>query len=316
MRYPSPISLFAAFAILGATFLPASTADVVFPAGSRIGLAAPKGFTPSTVFRGFQDSDNKALIVLFEVPPGAFAEIEKADSIEAVRKQGLTVEKREDFAISGGQGLLFTGTEDAPGIKARKWLLFAKLQDLAVAVNVLVPEAAKDVYPEDAVRAALTTVAIRATPVEEELALLPFRVEDLGGFQILKVAENRSLLLGEDPKKAGEFASDSHMIIGAAPTPQVPERERANFSRDLLANMSTFKDMRVTFAEPIRLGGQQGFEMRVEAKNALSGAEFSIVQWVRFGSGGIIQMVGVAPKEKWAEAFPRFRKVRDSVGAR
>ncbi len=41
-----------------------------------------------------------------------------------------------------------------------------------------------------------------------------------------------------------------------------------------------------------------------------------MVQWVRFGSGGFLRIIGVAPKEQWDTLFPRFRAVRDAIEAK
>jgi hypothetical protein len=56
--------------------------------------------------------------------------------------------------------------------------------------------------------------------------------------------------------------------------------------------------------------------MRVDAKHVKSGADVVIVQWIRFGAGAVLRIVGVAPKDKWAAAFPRFRAVRDGIDTR
>jgi hypothetical protein len=297
-----------AVALLLAATIPARAQEPVYPPGSRIGLVPPKGFTASPAFRGYVDMENKAIIVLFELPPAAFTEIEGANSIEDVKKQGLLVDKREEFAVPGvKKAILFTGRDEAGGTKSQKWLMFAQATDFTAAVNIQIPETAKDIYPEEAIRAALATLVARATPLAEQLGMLPFKVDDYAGFQAVEVAENRTLVLADDPKDGGEAVKSAHMIIGAAASPTIAAGDRANFSRE---------EMKVTFAEPIRLGGQQGFEMRVDAKHVKSGADVAIVQWIRFGTGGVLRIVGVAPKEKWADAFPRFRQVRDSVNPR
>ncbi len=38
-----------------------------------------------------------------------------------------------------------------------------------------------------------------------------------------------------------------------------------------------------------------------------------MVQWLRFGGGGFIRMLGSAPKDEWEKAFPRLRAVRDGI---
>jgi len=38
-----------------------------------------------------------------------------------------------------------------------------------------------------------------------------------------------------------------------------------------------------------------------------------VVQWVRFGTGGFMRIVGVGPKNNWDSLFTRFRAVRDGI---
>ena len=40
-------------------------------------------------------------------------------------------------------------------------------------------------------------------------------------------------------------------------------------------------------------------------------APLMMVQWLRFGSGGLVQMFGIARKDQWADVLPRMRALRD-----
>ena len=75
--------------------LPAAAADAVFPVGSRLGLVPPAGLKAATSFPGFEDQENGVFIRLVALPAEAFAEIEKTMTNDALKKQGMTVEKRE-----------------------------------------------------------------------------------------------------------------------------------------------------------------------------------------------------------------------------
>ena len=66
----------------------------------------------------------------------------------------------------------------------------------------------------------------------------------------------------------------------------------------------------------MRIGGQPGHEMRAQGKDAQTGADVEIVQWLRFGTGAYLRILGFAPKESWTEAFTRFRAVRDGLEPR
>ncbi len=62
----------------------------------------------------------------------------------------------------------------------------------------------------------------------------------------------------------------------------------------------------------MRVKGMPGNEIRATGKDA-DGAPISIVQWLRFGGGGFMRIVGVSPTAEWDTLFPRFRALRDGI---
>ncbi len=77
---------------------------------------------------------------------------------------------------------------------------------ITALVTVRVPEQAGK-YSDQVVRAALSTLAVRASvPDAERLSLLPFKVGDLAGFRIDDVLPGRALMLVHEP--AGAEQSD------------------------------------------------------------------------------------------------------------
>src|SRR5262249_53724576 len=157
--------------------VPTAAADVAYPPGSRIGLAPPPGMVTSKNFFGYEDPENNAAIILLALPPQAYADLDKSISADALKQQGLTFETREEMPLSTGKAFLVLGHHEVDNTKIRKWILVAASSGLTALVTAQIPEAAKAVYPDAAVRAALATLAIRNTvPVEEQLSLVPFKV--------------------------------------------------------------------------------------------------------------------------------------------
>src|SRR5262249_2591607 len=115
-----PIFAAAALASL-AWAAPASAADAVFPPASHIGLVAPATMKPSQSFRGFEDRDASASILILEIPAQAYAGVEKQLSAEALKKDGVVEEKRENVTLKGAKGLLIAGTQENDNKKYRKW---------------------------------------------------------------------------------------------------------------------------------------------------------------------------------------------------
>src|ERR1700756_95875 len=96
---------------------PAQAADAVFPLASHIGLVAPATMKPSQAFRGFEDRDAKASILILEVPAQAYAGVEKQLTTDALKKDGLVEEKRETVTLNGAKGLLLAGTQETDNKK-------------------------------------------------------------------------------------------------------------------------------------------------------------------------------------------------------
>jgi len=224
--------LIIAAAALAATLLfalfvfPAYAAEPEFPTGSRIGLVPPPGMIAAKTFPGFVDADNKAAILITAMPGGAYAEMEKTLTPDALKKQGITLEKREDLQLTIGKAVLITGTQVAPDkTKYRKWLLVAATPAGTAVVSVQVPVQNKT-YSDATVRSALDTLALRNNVSEAELlTMLPFTVGDMAGFRVANVIPGRALLLIDKPdyphmvatQDMPEYLYDARCTIVAAP---------------------------------------------------------------------------------------------------
>jgi hypothetical protein len=236
---------------------------------------------------------------------------------QALKKQNLTVEKRESFALANSKGLLLVVRQETDKVKLRKWLLIAPVGKLTAMVSLEIPLSAKDSYSEAAIRASLASLTMRdSVPPEEQLALVPFSLRDLAGFRIAGFVPGRAVHLADGDKEGSDSVEHAHMAISVAPGGPSTQGDRANFARLAFSAPPNVKEVRLTNSEPMRIGGQPGYELRATGKNAKTGAEIEIVQWLRFGSGAYIQMVGFAPKDGWIPAFHRFRTIRDGLDLR
>jgi hypothetical protein len=286
--------------------------DTVFPAGSHIGLVPPAGFKANPAIRGFDDKVNQAAILTFEMPPQAYFEVEKSMTPAALKKQGLTVEKREELTLKEGKAVLLVGPQEAEGVKIRKWILIASMPSMTALLTAQVPETAKDVYSDAVMKDALSTVSLRAAvPIEEELSLLPYRFDDLAGFRVVRVLSGNLALLTDGPLDSMDAVEQPHILVTIAAGGPQDLSSRQNFARNLLFGIAGFKDVKPVNSEMLRLNGQQIHEIVADANDSKSGANLKVVQWIRFGNTAYVQIVAIAPKDGWPQLFPRFRAVRD-----
>ena len=176
-----------------------------------------------------------------------------------------------------------------------------------------IPETARARYPDAVIRTALASLTTRPTvPVEEQLALVPFKVGDLAGFKVAGVIPGRAVMLGEPadptPPAAAPRGVAPHIMVALAPGGPAQAADRDHFARDVFATVPNLKGIRITGSESLRISGQQGHQIMATAQDAATGAELTVVQWLRFGGGAYLQLVGIAPTgrlEGGLSALPR-----------
>ena len=294
----------------------AHAADVQYPPGSKVGMTPPKGFSASEGMRGFDDRDNNSAILMLELPAEAFPEISKAMTAEGLKKQGVVFEKKENLTLKSGKAVLIVGRQDTGGEKLRKWILVAGTPDLTAIVTALVPDKTRKIYSDDIMREAFASLDVRASvPIEEQIGLLPFKLDDLANLRAFRVEPN-TVFLTEGPKDSSEPTEQPLLVVSAASGGPTDNTQREVFARNLFAGLGGFKDLQIIGTDTIRLSGVQTHQLLAEGKDAKTGADVKLVQWLRFGNGAFVRFLGIARSDSWQDAFPRFRTVRDSLASR
>jgi hypothetical protein len=315
MRYRLIVLLYAALSLFAAS--PALCADVTFPPGQRVGLAPPHGMTLSKHFPGFEDDDRKATITVFDFPAQAYDDLQTSLFSPPASLKGMVVDKRESFPFDSGIGYLMVAHLTVDGVLLHRWYFLAKtitgpVDDLTTLINVEVPDSALDKYPDAAIRAALASVTFRPPPIAEQLAMLPFQLNDLAGLRVIKVMAAGGAILTDGP--TDDITRQPYVIVSVGPG--APERasDRGDFASKLLSS-APLRDLKVTSAEAMRISNLPGYEIRAQGID-LRGDPVVLVQWIRFGSTGFMRIIGVSNKDDWDRMFPRFRAVRDGLAPR
>jgi hypothetical protein len=103
-------------------------------------------------------------------------------------------------------------------------------------------------------------------------------------------------------------------VVGSVPD---KSDDRARYAEQAARLIPGLRDGRITMSEPIRIDSAPGFETRIDAVSGKDATPVTVVQWLRFGSGGrAIRVIGSAPRDQWSDAFSRFRTVRDGIQLR
>ena len=316
MNKPRPFSALAvlvaaslAMAGLVATMGRASAADPVFPPGVRVAITPLVGLVPAKGFTGFETADASVKVLVTELPATAYTEVTNPSSTSSVKPE----------SIETGAGTAYYTIEtvkNGAGV-FRHYAMILSGGAFAGFVDVQVPENATKIYSDDAVRQMFASAVIRKeVPVDEQLALMPFKVAELGNFKHVRGLGASGALLLADGEEATGFEAAPFMVIGLmAGTPTQPE-DRARFAEQAARAIPGMHSGRITMSEPLRIEGMAGFETRIDAISGKDNTPVTLVQWLRFGGQNTLRTIGSSPRDQWETAFPRFRAVRDGIEPR
>jgi len=265
-------------------------------------------------FQGFEDPERQALIVIEELPAFVYSGIDGGFGATELKAQGIDVEDRENIVLAEGRGFIVTARQVQSGQAVRKSALIVRAGNITALVIAQVPEAAREAYPDAAIRAALLSFTLRSkVPDKEMLALLPYAPGELAGFRLVRANANGTASLTDGPNDLVP-AVVQPLIFIAVRTGERPEKSQTdNFARRILAELPGLRALRIQQSEGLRISGQPAYETISEAVDDRTGTGVIVAQWLRFQSSVYLQIVGVARKELWDSVYPRMRVVRDSL---
>jgi hypothetical protein len=294
----------------------ALAAEPVFPPGSRVGLVPPSGLTPATSFQGFEDRANRVVLLTSEVSAQTYDRIAQDFTPETIRSAGMEEISRETLQLVSGEALLVVTRQSQDGTALRKWALLARTDDLTVTIIGVVPETSREAYPDTALRAAFASVVVRAklTP-DEMLAVLPYRLDNLAGFRLLRASPDGTAVMTLGPQETSLPAEQPYFMVTPRSIEPPPAEERDRFAQRAMAGFLQRPNVRIVNSEQMRIGGVPGHQIVAAGKDERTGDELVMVQWLRFGPG-VVQMFGIARRDQWDDAFARMRAVRDGFGAK
>src|SRR5579859_4670422 len=218
------VRLFSAIALLTATLVatlgPVSAAEAVFPPGLRVGMTPLVGLVPAKTFAGFETKDESVKVLMAELPPEAYGEVMNALKANPAVPSGV---KPESIETAAGTAYYTAETARAGTSVVRRYSMILSGGTFSGYVAVQVPENASKIYTDEAIRQMFASAVVRKeVPIEEQLALLPYKVSDLAGFKNVRTLTpgGGAILIGDGDEKSG-FEAAPFMVIGvmgSAPT--------------------------------------------------------------------------------------------------
>ena len=290
--------------------------EAVFPPSSRFGFAAPTDMMVSKRFTGFERRGGGAVVSVVELPAPAYTEMEQSFTDETLKAQGMVVRSRESVPLADGlQGVLFTGeatASDVPGVPAlNKWLLIVGGSDVT---GLIIAQAASGAESEEAIRAMLTSVKLRgALSLDEQVAVLPFRIGDPAGFRPVRALAGNSVLMTLGPRDQISAMEQPILVIAHAVQAPTPQEQRDGLARQALFANQTMKDFQIERSQSYRQNGVDWHEIVARAVDVPTNTPVVVAQTIRFAPDGYIRAVGVTRADQRSDVLPLFRQVVDSL---
>src|ERR1700704_3822466 len=234
-----------ALALLWAPLSPAFAAEPVYPPGLRIGLVPIEGLVISKTFPGFEPEDHGVRVLVAELPPAAFGEVENAFKTHSF-PGGANAIKPESLKTSAGEGFYTVESAKDGADAVRRFSMIVSGGTFSGYVAAQVPESATKTYSDDAVRQMFASTVVRKeVPVEEQLGLLPFKITELSGFKTVRTLAPGAALLFADGNEETGIEAQPYMVIGTiASAPTQPE-DRGRFAQQAAGQIPGLRDGRI-----------------------------------------------------------------------
>jgi hypothetical protein len=308
MRTVAALSLLFGLALSGASW----AAEVVFPPGSRIGLAPPPDMDVSQRFTGFESRARNSVITAVEMPPEAFKELSAGLTADNLKKQGLTITSRETFKVAGGDAVLVEGEQSGGPAPVRKWLLVVEDPTMtAFLIGQKLSGGEADSGRE--MRDALRSISIREPrTLDEQVSALPFRLGDMAGFRVVRIMGGNSVLLTEGANDTIRDVEQPVLVV-AQSTAVPPRDQRDAFARAALRSNNTLKEMTIERSQSFRQRGADWHEIVARAVDISSGRPVIVTQALRFAPDHYLRVLGMVRAEARDTTLSRFRAVSDGI---
>jgi len=312
IRFLSAVALLVAS--LCSTLGPALAADPVFAPGTRVGLTPLVGLVPAKTFAGFETEDHGVKVLVTELPAEAYGEVAKAFKADPSAVSGV-----HPSTIETAAGTAYYTTETAMNgtVSVRRYSMIIPGGTFSGYVAVEVPENTSKIYTDDAVRQMFASAVVRKeVPIQESLGQLPFKVSDIADFKNVRLLPVGAAVVLSDSDEATGLEHSAFLIAGLIGSSPAQPDDRDRFAQEMARSIPGIREVRLTMSEPIRIDSTPGYETRLDAISGKDSVPVTVVQWLRFGNPAVMRIIGIAPRDQWEKAFPRFRAVRDGIQAR
>lgn len=278
--------------------------------GTRVSLAPPVEFTPSSQFPGYQQESTGASIMVTEIP-GPFAEVSAGFARPSeLAKKGMTLQKKEEITIDGRTALLLQIWQVAAGQEFLKWILaLGNANETVLVVATFLKQHESEL--SEKMRASLLTVTWDSEKSVSPTEGLSFSLSEKRKMKPAKRIANK-LIYTKDGIMPNEGGDAPLFIIGQS-TAKVNVDDPESFAKLILLQNDSFTDIEIEQSSEVLIDSLSGYEILAKGLDKKSKQPTVIYYTMLFEEQNyFFFMLGMVGSEQREAYLPVFKEMAGS----
>ena len=271
--------------------------------GTHVRMQVPAGGQRGTGFLGYAWPDGASIVVV-ELP-APYSESAKGLAEDRLTSQGMTLLSSEAIDAGGRAAQLLHVSQDAHGVRYRKWLLMLGDEGHTIIISAIYPETLAIHFAEP-FRAALVSASWDPSAVVDPRDELDWTIDPPRGLELARGPMGALLFT-----QAGQPTPDDHgapIYIAGSSMGYLVVEDLQTEAEAAVYELTQVRELEIELSQPFTMATAEAWEIVARAKDLSTGIDLVVHQVMLTTESGYVRMVGMvraADAEAW---LPRFRE--------
>ena len=276
--------------------------------GTRISLQIPAGFSLAEGFPGIVRADYEAAVVTTEIA-SPIQQVLSGMTAEELAKEGMTLLRSEQIAVSGMQATLLHASQREPGGVTRKWLVLFGDEKLTVLLAASAPETLEPIVGR-ILEECLRTARWDPSKAIDLYAGLGFSLRESEIFEIRGRRPGGVLLVR---KGAPEVLTPAEPVLVVYPSAGPEVAPIAIMARQALTEGDQFVGFENFSERPLLINGLSSYEIIADATESSQSIPVRILLVVVRASDQDLIFEAIVEPASWEKYLPEFHALAESL---
>jgi hypothetical protein len=291
-------------AAVAAGFAVSSAAQPVRVPGTKVTLAPPDGFSVARQYPGFERAEDRASIMVTELPVSAAA-MARSMTAPALATKGMTLISASDPVIAGKPARLLHVRQQSPAGEVLKWILVAGDPKTTFMIVGTFTGGGPPGIGESIRLSLLTTSWGGAAAAPSPFEGLPFRMTPTATLKLARRVSN--MLMFTESGTPGTPGATEALYIAGHSIGQGHIGDLRAFSETRARQTTAARGVTNFSGRTLLLEGLDAYELEADASDARSGRAMRLYQVIIPDQTGYFILQGFIRADRAAEIVPEFK---------